>query len=131
VSHLSLNYLSMMDSGEGAGAVALRDLLMLYGGDRDESMKVQIDGIRSVHSTPVTRRMPRPGPIAFGRGLEVSLTLDETAFGGSGAFLLGAVLAEFFARYVSLNSFTETVVKSTQRGEITRWPAKTGMRPLL
>jgi type VI secretion system protein ImpG len=131
VSHLSLNYLSMMDSGEGAGAVALRDLLMLYGGDRDESMKVQIDGIRSVHSTPVTRRMPRPGPIAFGRGLEVSLTLDETAFGGSGAFLLGAVLAEFFARYVSLNSFTETVVKSTQRGEITRWPAKTGIRPLL
>lgn len=131
ISHLSLNYLSMMDGSEDQGAVALRDLLMLYGGDRDESMKVQIDGVRSVDSAPVTRRMQRPGPIAFGRGLEVNLTLDEAAFGGSGAFLLGAVLAEFFARYVSLNSFTETVVKTTQRGEITRWPAKTGMRQLL
>lgn len=131
ISHLSLNYLSMMDSSEEQGAIALRDLLLLYGGDRDESMKVQIGGVRSVRSTPITRRMPRPGPIAFGRGLEVNLTLDETAFGGSGAFLLGAVLAEFFARYVSLNSFTETVVKTTQRGEIIRWPAKAGMRQLL
>jgi len=131
ISHLSLNYLTMMDKSEEEGAVALRDLLMLYGADFDDSLKVQIDGIRSVRSTPVTRRMPRPGPIAFGRGLEVELTLDETAFGGSGAFLLGAVLAEFFARYVSLNSFTETVVKTTQRGEITRWPANPGKRQLL
>jgi type VI secretion system protein ImpG len=130
ISHLSLNYLSLIDSSEEEGAVALRELLMLYGSGGDDSLKVQIDGVRSVHSTPVTRRMPRPGPITFGRGLEVELTLEETAFEGSGAFLLGAVLAEFFTRYVSLNSFTETVVKTTQRGEIIRWPGKTGTRQL-
>jgi type VI secretion system protein ImpG len=62
----------------------------------------------------------------FGRGLEVTLTLDETAFEGAGAFLLGAVLARYFAQYVSINSFTETVVKTLSRGEIMRWPARVG-----
>ena len=44
------------------------------------------------------------------------------------AFLLGSVLERFFARYTSLNSFTETVVRSTKRGEIIRWPAQPGKR---
>ncbi len=65
------------------------------------------------------------------RGLEVSVTFDESAFHGSGAFLLGAVLEQFFARYVSLNSFTETAVCTLERGEIKRWPARIGTRALL
>ena len=56
---------------------------------------------------------------------------DETAFEGTGVFLLGAVLEQFFARYVSINSFTETVFSTTERGEVTRWPAKTGRRHVL
>ena len=39
-----------------------------------------------------------------------------------------AVLAQFFARYVSINSFTETVLVSTSRGEVMRWPANPGRR---
>jgi type VI secretion system protein ImpG len=46
-------------------------------------------------------------------------------------FILGAVLDEFFARYVSLNSFTETVVNSLDRGEVARWPARMGRRTAL
>ena len=38
-------------------------------------------------------------------------------------FLLGAVLERFFAKYVSINSFTETVLRTLQRGEVMRWPA--------
>ena len=41
-------------------------------------------------------------------------------------FLLGSVLERFFAKYVSINSFTETVLRSIQRGEIMRWPASLG-----
>ena len=78
-----------------------------------------------------TRRAPIPGPIAFARGLEVTVSLDEAAFEGVGIFLLGAVLEQFFAKYVSINSFTETVVKSTERGEIIRWPARIGRRQTL
>jgi type VI secretion system protein ImpG len=46
-------------------------------------------------------------------------------------FLLGAVLDEFFTKQVSVNSFTETVVSSEERGEVMRWPARVGLRQTL
>jgi type VI secretion system protein ImpG len=91
----------------------------------------QIEGIQSVRVQPVTRRLPAPGPITFGRGLEIQLDVDELAFEGSSAFLLGSVLEEFFARHVSLNSFTETALRSSRRGEVMRWRPRWGERPIL
>jgi len=77
---------------------------------------------------PVVRRMPVAGPISFGRGLEISLTLDDAAFEGSGLIALASVLERFFARYVSINSFTQMRLKSTARGEVKVWPVRTGRR---
>ena len=71
------------------------------------------------------------GPIAFGRGLEITVDVDEMAFEGGSAFLLGAVLDRYFARYVSINSVTETVLRSQSRGEINRWAPNWGTRPTL
>jgi type VI secretion system protein ImpG len=131
VSHLALNYLSITDDANGGGASALREVLSLYGDATDPVIRKQIEGVRAVESQSVTRRLPIPGPVAFGRGLEVTLTFDETAFEGIGVFLLGSVLERFFAKYVSINSFSETVLKSIQRKEIKRWPARLGRRPTL
>lgn len=131
ISHLALNYLSLADSDVRQGAAALRELLALYGDLGDAAVRKQIDGVRSVRTVPITRRAPIPGPIAFARGLEVTVTLDEATFEGSGIFLLGAVLERFFAKYASLNSFTETVVQSSERGEIMRWPVRIGQRHTL
>ena len=128
ISHLSLNYLSLADTDRRQGAVALRELLALYGDLAEAATRKQIDGVRSVRAAPITRRAPIAGPIAFARGLEVNVTLDEGAFEGAGIFLLGAVLEQFFAKYASINSFTETVVHSSERGEIMRWPARIGKR---
>jgi type VI secretion system protein ImpG len=75
--------------------------------------------------------LPQAGPLAFGRGLEVSVAIDELAFEGGSAFLLGSVLDRYFARHVSLNSFTETVLRSEGRGEINRWVPQWGARPTL
>ena len=131
INHLSLNYLSITDRDETQGAEALRELLRLYTDSNDRAMHRQIDSVRSVRSRPVTRRMPVPGPIVFGRGLEITLTCDESGFEGTGAFLIGAVLEEFFSKYVTLNSFTQTVLRTTQRGEIKRWRARSGRRRTL
>jgi len=131
ISHLALNYLSLLDSDAKQGAAALRELLMLYADTSEPALRKQLEGLQSVVSRPVTRRLPIPGPIAFGRGLEITLSCDETAFEGSGAFLLGAVLEEFFSRYVSINSFTETVLRTQDRGEVTRWPPRSGRRHTL
>jgi type VI secretion system protein ImpG len=75
--------------------------------------------------------MAARGPVTFGRGMEVRVSCDERSFEGSGAFLLGSVLEEFFARHVSLNSFTETVLDVLGRGEVMRWPTRFGQRPVL
>jgi type VI secretion system protein ImpG len=131
VSHLSLNYLSIADSAGGEGAPALRDLLRLYADVQDPQTRKQLEGLAAVTSRPITRRIVTNGPIAFARGVEVSITFDEKEFEGVGAFLLGAVLERFFARYVSINSFTETVVRSKTRGEIMRWPTRPGIRHVL
>ncbi len=139
ISHLSLNYLSLCDTtsmdSRGAasaeGAAALRDILRLYGDRGDPVVRKQVDGVRSVRVGPITRRIQTPGPIVFGRGLEVGVSLDATSFEGTGPFLLGAVLDHFFARYVSINSFTETLVTGVDRETIMRWPARLGRRSLL
>ncbi len=131
ISHLSLNYLSLLDRGADSGAEALRDILKLYVDPSDRQSLKQVDGIRSVRSQPITRRVPTAGPITFARGLEITLLLDESAFEGQGVFVLGAVLDEFFARYVSLNSFTETVLTTLQRKEVMRWPARIGKRQIV
>jgi len=131
ISHLSLNYLSLQDTNPELGAEALRELLRLYVDPNDRQMLKEIDGIRSVHFTPIVRRVPTPGPITFARGLEIVTVLDESSFEGQGVFVLGAVLEQFFAKYVSLNSFTETVITTQQRKEIMRWPIQMGRQPML
>jgi type VI secretion system protein ImpG len=127
LNHLSLNYLSLADSDTQQGAVALREMLSLYCHAGDLAAQRQVEGVRSIATTQVTRRMPTPGPITFGRGLQVTLTLDDAAFEGAGSFVLGAVLARFFSQYASINSFTETLVRTIARGEIMRWKAAGGL----
>jgi type VI secretion system protein ImpG len=131
INHLSLNYLSLADADQQQGAVALRELLALYADLGERHAQKQIQGVRSVKSQPVVRRLPVPGPLAFGRGLEVQVTCEEAQFEGSGTYLLGAVLERFFARYVSINSFTQTVLHTVERGEIARFAPRAGNRQLL
>jgi type VI secretion system protein ImpG len=131
ISHLSLNYLSLCNGGAAEGAAALRELLSLYADRNDSAVSKQIEGILSIDSRNVVRRIDSRGPIVFGRGLEITVKFDETAFEGSGVFLMSAVLEQFFARYVSINSFTETVVSTSDRGVIMRWPIRTGWRHTL
>lgn len=131
ISHLSLNYLSITDSQDGQGAATLRELLQLYGDVAEPSVQRQIEGVKSIRSAAIVRRLPIAGPLSYGRGIELTLELDERAFEGTGVCLLGAVLERFFAKYVSINSFTEMSLCTSQRGEILRWPARVGGRPLV
>jgi type VI secretion system protein ImpG len=131
IGQLSLNYLSLADADERQGAAAMRELLALYGDLAESAVRKQIEGVRSIGHRPALRRVVRGAAASWVRGLELTVTFDEAAFQGSGAFLLGSVLERFFARYVTLNSFTETVLRTTDRGEIARWPARIGNRTLV
>jgi type VI secretion system protein ImpG len=131
VSHLSLNYLSLTDTSPAQGALALRQMLELYGIGPQSALRQQLDGIGAVKVAPIVRRMPTRGPVTMGRGLEIELTCDERAFEGASPFLLASVLEHFFTRYASINAFTETVLRIAGRGEIMRWKPRFGQRPVL
>lgn len=128
INMLSLNHLGLLGRGARRNAQSLREILTLFASLRDATVERRIDGVRALDSRPVVRRVRRETGVGVARGLEVSVTMDEKAFEGSGAFLLGAVLDRFFAEYVGLNTFTQTVVVSVERGEIMRWPVRLGHR---
>ncbi|QDF99473.1 type VI secretion system ImpG/VasA family protein [Azoarcus sp. DD4] len=131
ISHLALNHFSLVDADAHEGAGALREMLELYATSADAGMRRQVEGLKSVRVLPVVARLPFPGPICFGRGLEIALEVDETAFEGGGAFVFGSVMEHFLARHASLNSFTQTALRSLTRGLIMRWEPRCGKRAIL
>lgn len=131
ISHLSLNYLSLVDSSAKQGASTLREMLELYATANSPEQRRLIDGVRSASSKGIVQPIPAGGTLAFVRGIEISLTLEDEAFRPIGPFLLASVLEQFFARYVTTNSFTRLSLSTLERGEIKRWPARLGNRPAI
>jgi type VI secretion system protein ImpG len=131
VSHLTLNYLSIAGEDPRRAAAALRSLLGLYGAAQDAAWRKQIDGLLAVRAAPITRRLPFAGPLTFGAGVGIELEMDELAFQGSSAYLLGTVLERLFARQAAINSFTQTTLRSVSRGLVARWPPRVGEASLI
>lgn len=131
ISHLTLNYLSLADTNPQSGAELLREMLSLYSDVNDAPMNRQIDGVRNIAHRPVVRRIPIKGPISYGRGLQIDITMDDNAFEGTGILVLASVLERFFPRYVSMNSFTQLRLLSQKRGEVKQWPVRLGNRQIL
>jgi len=131
VNQLSLNHLSLTDTDADKGAAALREIVRLYAPSGDAGAQRQVDGLRSVQMQPVVRRLPMPGPITFGRGVEIKVEVDDMAFEGASAFLLGCVLERFVARHVSMNGFTQMRLHSHGRGDILTGRPRCGTRPIL
>jgi type VI secretion system protein ImpG len=128
---LSLNYLSLLESDAESGALTLRELLGLFASNADVGLKRQIEGVRSVGVKPVVRRHPVAGPIAFSRGLEVKITVDDLSFEGGSAALLTSVLHQYFSRHVSMNSFVQTTLASMTRADVMTWAPRLGARAVL
>lgn len=132
ISHLSLNYLSITDrEGGQGGAEALRELIGLYAPAGDRVIAKQMEGLRGVATRPIVRRMTDEVLSTAVRGLEIKLDFDESFFDGSGVYVLASVLERFFRKYVTINSFTETVLTTQQRGEITRWRPESGLSRMI
>jgi type VI secretion system protein ImpG len=130
INQLSLNHLSLTDTDAEHGAAALREILRLYAPSGDAGAQRQVDGVRSAALRSVVRRLPMPGPITFGRGVEVKVEIDDLSFEGASAFLLGCVLERFVARHVSINGFTQLRLHSPGRGTILDGRPRCGTRPI-
>lgn len=131
ISHLNLNYLSIVSSEDGAPE-ALQEILHLYNFSDSAVSRKQILGIAEIGSKKVVRQIGRRVGTGFVRGIETTVTFDEEQFVGSGMFLFACVLERFLGLYASVNSFNQMVLRSVQREEeIKRFPPRAGEQELV
>ena len=128
VSHLSLNYLSLVEEGKGA----LQEILRLYDVGRTAYSQNVIQSILNISSQRHFTRLISPEGVSFARGLRIDMELDEDQFTGGGAFLFASVLDRFFGLCASLNSFTQLRVTTPQRKEeLHEWEPRSGRKLLI
>ena len=128
ISHLSLNYLSLVgDAGE-----ALKQMLMLYNFDNSSQSEKHIAGIIRLSSKREFSPLPTDEGMAFVRGVKIDIEFDEDQFVGGGVYLFASVLEHFLALYASLNSFTRMRATTKQRKEaLCEWPPRAGQKILV
>lgn len=123
ISHLSLNYLSIVDGGQSA----LQEMLALYNLSASAANQRQIQGILAVRSEPAVTRVSGRDFSGFVRGTAIHLTLDEDHYVGGSSYLFASLLERFFALYCTPNSFTRLHVHAgPDQEEIAQWPARAG-----
>ena len=128
ISHLSLNYLSLVEEGKGA----LQEILRLYDVGRTAYSQNVIQSITKIQSRPHFTRLISEQGVSFARGIRIDMELDEDQFTGGGAFLFGSVLERFFGMSASLNSFTQLSVTTSQRKEeLYSWQPRSGRKMLV
>ena len=128
ISHLSLNYLSLVSEGREA----LQEILKLYNFTNSSYSVKQIEGITDLKSRPQFARIISENGITFARGTRVEMELDEENFVGGGAYLFASVIEHFLGLYVTLASFSQLSVSTRQRKEVLKlWPPRAGSRILL
>ena len=114
------------------GAAALRDLLELYAPSADVSARRQIEGIRSVSVGRVVRRLPAPGPLAFGRGLEITVRRRRAGVRGRRAPSCSGRCSIATSRVTCRSTRSpKPCCGRESRGEINRWAPQWGARPTL
>jgi type VI secretion system protein ImpG len=129
LSHLYVNYLSLFDSASAKGAEMMRAMLGLYATVPGHALVRQAEGLNAITAEQITRRIPGGGPLAFGRGVAIRLSMNDRAFDGGSPFLLASVLEYYLAAHVSINSFAETHLELADRAETFKWPTRFGRRP--
>ncbi len=129
VGQLSLNHLSLAE--ESRGAEPLRAMLDLYADRGDPALARHVRSLTRVTSRQIVERLDLPGPLCLGKGIEITLHVDEGPLSGGSVLLLSALLARLFARHASINSFVRTRTRLQQKQEEVAWPMCLGNRDLI
>jgi type VI secretion system protein ImpG len=123
LSHLALNYLSLVDVTSLRAVLQLYNFQALYDRQAARANQLRLDAIQSVRSKPMDWLL-KGVPV---RGISIELDLVETNFSGEGdLYLFATILNELFALYTSMNSFTRLTVRGVKEGEVYQWAPRLG-----
>jgi type VI secretion system protein ImpG len=128
LSHLALNQRSLMDPGALKAVLDLYNFQTTADQPTARANQLRIESLRSVTGKAATRFL-QGAPV---RGAQVMVDVEEAGFTGLGdAFLFGSVLDELFASYVSLNAFSELVLRIQPSQVEYKWPPRNGRQPIV
>ena len=106
ISHLSLNYLSLVEEGKEA----LQEILKLYNFTDPRIRRSRSkEFFRFASSEVISRASYRNTGSRSRAGTRVEMELDEEQFVGVGIYLFASIIERFLGLYVSLNSFSQLV----------------------
>ena len=114
ISHLSLNHLSLVHKG----IEAFQETMRLYDLPRSPINEKILAGIVAIDNQPTSKWLAGKPFACLARGIEISITIDEDNFVGSGLHVFANLMDRFFALYVHINSFTQISLKSKKSGEV-------------
>jgi type VI secretion system protein ImpG len=128
LSHLALNYLSLVSTEALRSILELYNFNALYDRQAARENQLRLDSIQRVRSTPMDWLF-RGVPI---RGTAIEVELLEADFAGEGdLYLFSCILNEVFALYATLNSFTRLTVRGAKQGEVYQWAPRLGNQILV
>jgi type VI secretion system protein ImpG len=116
ISHLSLNHLSLVETG----LPALKETLHMYNLSDSATFTRQIEGLLSLDYQPATLWLEGEPFATFIKGIEIRLTINPDNFVGTSLHTFISVLNRFFGLYVHINSFIELVILEQDGSEIMR-----------
>ncbi len=130
ISHLNLNHLSI--TGGPDATEALKEILRLYDFKESSVTRALIESVDSVSAKSVSAPLNIDGHTTMCRGIEITITLNDSQLTGSSSFLFASVLEHFFGLYCSINSFTRVLVKlKNKEGYLKKCPPRAGQKILL
>ncbi|MBJ7540007.1 type VI secretion system baseplate subunit TssF [Marinomonas transparens] len=130
LSQLSLN-LDALGTGSERLAI-LKQILRLYCDPLSSTHSRQLEGLVSMSSRAVTKRIGGDMWRGHCRGNQISLEINEDYFSDANPLLLGSVLSYFFGLYTTLNHFVQLQLISDQReGVWQQWQPRIGEKVIL
>jgi type VI secretion system protein ImpG len=123
ISHLSLNYVSLVDAEALRGVLELYNFQVMRDPRAARANTRRLQGIHALRSEPAEALVR--GSVV--RGTAINLDALEDHFAGEGdLFLFSTILNEFLSLHATLNSFTQFSVHGLQGGETLEWPHRIG-----
>jgi type VI secretion system protein ImpG len=135
VGILSRNYRSVGSIKHQGAPVAsphhLKSVLDLFATSVGCKRASSIEGLLDISVSHSVRSMIVEGVNCVGRGLVVTVVIDQNVFSGNSTYLFCMILEKYLSRQVSINTFMETVFVNNSGKEIARWKTSTGRLPLI
>lgn len=120
------------DPIENENVLLIQNLLRMYCEPDNLSHQRLVDSIQNIETSLSAAHTGSDAWRGFSQGMTLSLTIDESLFDHTSAFLFGEIMQRFFALYTAVNSFVSLQLFSIQRDEALKtWPPMTGEKTLL